>query len=202
MSDARRRPAFRCVCRCGMKRVVPKENIERGLSLSCGCRRAAVTARTHTRHGMSGTSEYATWARMHRRCSNPRDDSYPYYGGAGIRVCARWSGESGFENFFADLGLRPSSAHSLERKNPGLGYAPGNCVWATRDVQANNKKSTVFIEIFGERMALANACRRFGVPVALAHSRRRIGWSDVEAVTIPVDERRSRSARERWGGAA
>ena len=74
---------------------------------------------------------------MVARCTNPRHPAYPSYGGRGIGVCARWRDD--FMAFFADLGPRPSPAHSLDRLDNTRGYEPDNCRWATRSQQQRNK---------------------------------------------------------------
>jgi hypothetical protein len=81
--------------------------------------------------------EYGVWAKMRSRCEKPTDRSYVNYGGRGLAVCERWQK---FENFYADMGPRPSKDHTLERVDNYKGYTPDNCVWATRDVQAKNRR--------------------------------------------------------------
>jgi len=73
------------------------------------------------------------------RCFNPKRAKYADYGGRGITVCARWLV---FENFYADMGDRPSGM-SLEREDVDGNYEPGNCRWGTSREQSRNKRSTI-----------------------------------------------------------
>ncbi len=65
-----------------------------------------ITNRLHDRHGMYGTPEYTSWYGMKSRCNNPNTNSYPNYGGRGIKVCDRWNGS--FKNFYDDMGKKPT----------------------------------------------------------------------------------------------
>jgi hypothetical protein len=100
---------------------------------------------SRTKHGAYNgggeTPEHYVWRTMLARCNNPNANSYAYYGGRGIHVCKAWHM---YENFVADMGLRPSSEHSLERINVDKGYIPSNCKWATRSEQQRNKRNTRF----------------------------------------------------------
>jgi len=78
---------------------------------------------------------YRSWQMMKNRCLNPRAVDYRYYGGRGIKVCPRWYD---FDNFVADMGVRPSKL-TLERKRSNRHYNRHNCVWATRQAQSRNR---------------------------------------------------------------
>lgn len=131
-----------------------------GETASCGCLANDILLKRNTKHGKSYTSIYATWATMVDRCTKPGFKYYKDYGGRGISVCERWMN---FEDFYADMGERPSSAYSLERIDNDGNYEPQNVKWATDMEQGANKRNNVFVWVKGERKHVAEAVRLTGI---------------------------------------
>jgi len=48
-----------------------------------------------------------------------------------------------------DMGPKPSSKHSIERKDNDLGYFPENCYWATVKEQNRNTRKNKFVTYKG-----------------------------------------------------
>jgi hypothetical protein len=83
----------------------------------------------------------SSYVAMKARCLTRSDKDFPNYGGRGIKICVRWA--RSFDAFLADMGPRPSLAHTLDRFPDGDGdYEPGNCRWATPAQQSQNRIST------------------------------------------------------------
>lgn len=82
-------------------------------------------------HGLSNSRIYTTWKGMRRRCNNPKDCKYKFYGGRGIKVCEEWNNPpQGFVNFY-NWAMQNGYADNLtiDRINPELDYCPENCQW-------------------------------------------------------------------------
>lgn len=166
-TGGRTRAIFLCECSCGVRAEVLVQNLRNGASTRCvSCYAASkkgVPARNKTHGESHRTTEHRIWRGMHERCAYPKHIGFKSYGGRGIKVCARWSGPVGYENFLADMGRRPSLEHSIDRIDNGGDYAPENCRWATRHAQARNRKTSLYITAFGETLTLAEWSRRTGV---------------------------------------
>ena len=165
---------WKCVCDCG-KTVIRRARALRIFKTpSCGCLRKDGIIH---KHDMTDTPIYRTWEGMRARTYNPNIPAYASYGGRGIKVCDRWLGEHGFENFLADMGERPSKDHSIDRIDVNGDYCPENCRWATRKEQMNNLRKTIYLEHTGERKPFQDWVRLFGVNKASAYGRYRNGKS-------------------------
>ena len=137
-----------CKCDCGNFAIRGLQNLQHPRMHSCGC--WLQEGNMFRKHSGCFTLTYSSWASLKARCSNPSYRHYSDYGGRGIKVCNRWLGEHGFENFLADMGERPTSQHSIDRIDVNGNYEPSNCRWATSVVQANNKRNNIIIEHNGE----------------------------------------------------
>jgi len=168
---------WKCLCDCGNETQVHQSNLVSGNTKSCGCKSSRLTIGDRvTTHGMSETPTYTSWRAMKDRCYQPSHKEYKRYGAVGISVCKRW--RDSFENFFADMGERPDGC-TLERVNGKKNYSPSNCIWATKEQQANNRKNNRLIEFGGEVMTLAQWSTKTGIPAATIARRIDRGW-DVE----------------------
>lgn len=95
-------------------------------------------------------------------------------------MCERWRND--FAAFLADMGEKPGPGYSIDRIDNERGYEPGNCRWATPALQTLNRRCTRWLSLRGERVAVADASRRFGVRRCTIYGRLRSGWTEEEAV--------------------
>ncbi len=143
-----RRARWICVCDCGNTTEVCGSKLRSGHTRSCGCLQREVCAEMgsigscgNTKHGHARTGiftgAYRSWTAMKARCTNPKNNRWYRYGGRGISVCGRW--QDSFENFFEDMGARPTG-YTIDRYPDNNGnYEPGNCRWATPKQQRANQ---------------------------------------------------------------
>jgi hypothetical protein len=105
------------------------------------------------------------------------------YGGRGISVCEEWLD---FHTWRRDMGPRPTGT-SIERLDNEAGYGPGNCRWATRLEQAQNKRNNLLLEVDGRTQSLSAWAREKGMNVTTLWDRIRSGMPSEDAVDKPVD---------------
>jgi hypothetical protein len=153
----------RVQCSCGKSALTDPSALRSGKNTRCHS--CGATAHLTT-HGQSKTSLYKIWNNMKQRCTNPSGPRWSKYGGRGITVCERWA--SSFENFAADMGPRPSPAHSIDRINNNGNYEPGNVRWATTAEQNRNTSRNIKVTINGKTRVMKDAAIDAGIsPVTL-----------------------------------
>lgn len=130
---------------------------------------------------------------MISRCESQSNASYRRYGQRGIRVCRRW--RSSFDAFFADMGPRPSPAHSLDRLDSDGDYEPANCRWADATTQARNRSTTRVLTCFGATRSIAEWIEVTGVKRGTLQGRLDAGWP-IERALAPRTTRPERAREE------
>lgn len=174
-------------CECGNIKRVRYGLLRSGHTKSCGCYNAALLKNNKRtiKHGNSHRDEFLIWNYIKRRCCNINCAAYNDYGGRGITICDRWL--YSFDNFFADMGMRPSKKHSIDRyPNTNGNYEPTNCRWATPKQQANNKTNNRIIEFEGSRKTISEWCDIYSIGYKTVYHRLSNGWEIGRALTTPL----------------
>jgi len=158
-----------CQCDCGNSATVRSAHLRSDKSTSCGCYiKAKLKAGIGTTHGMTHTRTYNTWRSMIQRCLYPDDPTYLHYGALGITICERWLT---FQNFLADMGLRPEGK-TLDRYPDRAGnYELSNCRWATYKEQSNNTKRNRILTWNGIQMTARELSDIEGIPFGALRGR-------------------------------
>lgn len=158
---------WRCSCICGGEAVATAYDLRAGKVKSCKCLTKEGSRVTHGmgRGGKKRSKEYAIWAAMLQRCRNPNDKNYKNYGARGIAVCPEWYQ---FENFYADMGAKPTK-HSLDRIDNDKGYCRTNCEWRSSEAQSRNRRTNVWVSVNGKQMILADALLALNISIGHLH---------------------------------
>lgn len=188
-----------CECDCGVIRDICSSELRNGKTESCGC--SAV--RGKRTHDMSYSREFAAWSAIKFRCYKKTAKKFSSYGGRGIAMCEQW--RNSFEDFYKDMGDRPSKNHSIDRKNNDGGYwcgkceeclrlnHPSNCRWATSVEQQRNLRSNRLITFNGETRCVTEWAGIIGMKVITLSCRVRNGWTAEDALLKPIQKKHAKS---------
>ena len=103
-------------------------------------------------HGLSVENKrlYKIWKEMRYRCNNPKNKSFPRYGGRGIKVCKEWNDSfvpfyewaisNGYKEDIAESGR---NRLSIDRIDNNGNYTPENCRWVNDYIQSRNKRISI-----------------------------------------------------------
>lgn len=116
-------------CLCGNEFKAEPIKIRNNHTKSCGC--------LHTTHGLRSHRLYTTWSNMIKRCNNPKNKFYSYYGGRGITICDEWLNVT---NFINDMFPSYVEGLSLDRIDSDGNYELNNCRWTTKAIQSQNTR--------------------------------------------------------------
>lgn len=181
-AGSRVRSFWICRCACGQMHETESGNLRRGNTRWCAACASEYKSSHRRTHGYSGgankdrkaAKEYNTWLSMRRRCTDPQDKRFSDYGGRGIAVAEEWM--ASFEAFLRDMGDAPSADHQIDRIDNEKGYSRGNCRWATRKEQGNNKRNNRRLTIDGIERTLGEWSDVSGVAASTIARRASYGW--------------------------
>jgi len=114
-------------CECGTEFEVPFSSLRRAKYEKCRC-------------GFENHPLKETLQRMIDRCENPRNKSFKWYGGKGIKVFFIWMK---FPVKFIEWAIQNGwkEGLSIDRKDSSKGYLPENCHWIS--LNENCRKASV-----------------------------------------------------------
>ena len=123
---------------------------------------------------------HEVWRGMVKRCYYEKHPQYKNYGGRGIKVCDRWLGVDGFDNFLEDMGERPEGTYpsgrpyyTLDRIDGDNDYCKENCRWASGVEQGSHKINNRVITYQGQTHIAAEWARILGIRPGTFSERRR-----------------------------
>lgn len=167
-------------CSCGAQKVVVIAKVEGGLTRSCGCYRREALAERQRKHGRYYEPEFSCWKNMIARCSG-RGHGAPWY--RGVYICERWL--RSYEAFRQDVGPRPNSAYTLDRKDPAGDYEPGNVRWATRTQQSRNSKNHCTNKTGARGVSWSKAKGKWRAAIYVNNRQVHVGYfADIEAAAL------------------
>lgn len=140
---------YLCKCDCGNIKKISASNLINGTSYECNkCKGFASAAELGT-DSKTLCALNRVYCGIIARCYNPKNKSYPRYGGRGIKVCDEWLNDhKEFYKWAIKAGYKVEmmpygrNKWSIDRLDPNGNYCPENCRWVTLDVQAKNRRNS------------------------------------------------------------
>lgn len=189
-------PRYLCQCDCGKTKLIDKNNLLKGKTLSCGCLQKERASAARKTHGDTDSRLYNVWSAIKRRCYNKDVPEYQRYGARGIYMCDEWrESYNAFREWALSAGYDYNAPHgmcTIDRINNEDGYHPDNCRWVSQEVQMNNVGYNHHETYNGETHTIAEWEKLLNIKRGKIFNRMRYGWSFEEAILAPSDARKTR----------
>lgn len=180
------RSYWKVQCDCGVVKTMRVDGMH-DYSTCDKCKAEKQRQRMLT-HGETKTSLYSTWRGIKARCYKPRSNSYENYGGRGIKMFEAWKNSyETFRDYVTQLENYGVKGYTIDRIDVNGDYVPSNIRWADTETQANNKRVNHLLELDGEILNAKQWSNRLGIKYSTIMNRIRMGWSDKDILTRPVE---------------
>lgn len=139
---------------------------------------------SYSLHGWTNTKLYNVFKGMkgRTRYASKRNKCYK-----GISICSEWLNDPlAFISWAINNGYREGM--QIDRIDNSKGYDPENCRFVTPKQNANNRSTTKFIEVDGERNTISYFSEKYGIHHHTIETRLRRGWCTDRAVKAPLSK--------------
>lgn len=181
------RSYWKVQCDCGEIKVVRIDAMH-DYSTCDKCKAEKQRQRMLT-HGETKTSLYSTWRGIRARCYNTKNSDYECYGGRGIKMLDAWEKSYvAFRDYVIQLENYGIKGYTIDRIDVNGDYVPGNIRWADAETQSNNTRANHLMELDGKILTAKQWSKRLGIKYSTLMNRIRMGWSDEDVLTRPVEK--------------
>ena len=109
---------WKCLCDCGNISIVSSHALKSNNTKSCGCLAREISSKKLTKHGLHKSSEYSVYYNF--KLKSPKSSKFKF---------------NSFEEFYEEVGKRPSKKHFIKMINTNGDYEKGNIRWETIDLK-------------------------------------------------------------------
>jgi len=173
-SNGKSHPIVRVTCNsCGAEHQMIRQNAVKSNRKG---QKHCVNCINDTFHRMTHTRIWNIWRGLKNRVRDMTDKNY---GGRGITMCSEWQS---FTQFYQDMSGTYRDDLTIERIDVNKSYCKENCRWASNMEQQANKRNNRVVTYKGEKIHLAELCRRSGFSKIMLVMRLNRGMNADQAV--------------------